>query len=57
VVAAGGDGGMPSQLAPLVAGALAHGRLERHDQLSHFGPQEAPDEVAAAIRAALALGP
>ena len=56
VVAAGGDGGMPSSLAPLVAGALPRGRLERHDSLSHFGPQEAPTEVAAAIRAALALG-
>jgi pimeloyl-ACP methyl ester carboxylesterase len=56
VVAAGGDGGMPAQLAPMVAGALPRGRLERHEDLSHFGPQEAPAAVAAAIRAALDLG-
>jgi pimeloyl-ACP methyl ester carboxylesterase len=56
VVAAGGDGGMPALVAPLVAGALPRGRLERHPSLSHFGPQEAPEAVAAAIRDALALG-
>jgi pimeloyl-ACP methyl ester carboxylesterase len=55
VVATGGDGGMPARMAAVVAGALPHGRLERHDDLTHFGPQEAPAQVAAAIRAALAL--
>lgn len=56
VVAAGGDGGGPVMMAPLLADALPHGRLERHPQLSHFGPMEDPPLVAEAIRRALALG-
>jgi pimeloyl-ACP methyl ester carboxylesterase len=56
VVAAGGDSGGPAQMAPLIAGALPHGRLERHETLTHFGPVEDPPAIAAAIRSALALG-
>jgi pimeloyl-ACP methyl ester carboxylesterase len=55
VVAVGGDGQAPAMLGPLVADVLPHGRLERHPQLSHFGPLEGPPVVAAAIRAALGL--
>jgi pimeloyl-ACP methyl ester carboxylesterase len=54
-VAMSGDGSMPAQIAPLVAEALPHGRLERHPRLTHFGPMEDPAAVAAAIRAALGL--
>jgi hypothetical protein len=54
-VAAGGDGGAPGMLAPVIAGALPHGRLERHPQLSHFGPLEDPPLVAEAIGRALGL--
>jgi len=56
VVAAGGDAGAPGMMAPVVADALPHGRLERHPQLSHFGPMEDPPLVAEAIRRALGLG-
>ena len=55
-VAAGGDGDGPAQVAPLVADALANGRLERYPHLSHFGPMEDPAGVAAAIGTALDLG-
>jgi pimeloyl-ACP methyl ester carboxylesterase len=40
---------IPSQVAPLVAAALGNGRLERHDELTHFGPMEAPRHLAASI--------
>jgi pimeloyl-ACP methyl ester carboxylesterase len=53
IVAASGDGGMPATIAPLVAEALPRGRLERFDQLGHFGPMQDPAAVAAAIRAFL----
>jgi pimeloyl-ACP methyl ester carboxylesterase len=56
VVAAGGDQDGPAQFAPAIAAALPHGRLERHPDLSHFGPMEDPPAVAAAIRAGLGLG-
>jgi pimeloyl-ACP methyl ester carboxylesterase len=39
----------PAAFAPAAADALPNGRLEHFDHLSHFGPLEAPDEVAAAI--------
>ena len=56
VVAASGDQDGPAQFAPAVAAALPHGRLERHPDLTHFGPMENPPAVAAAIRAGLGLG-
>jgi pimeloyl-ACP methyl ester carboxylesterase len=55
-IVVGGDGGMPAQLAPLVARALPHGRLEPHPELTHFGPMEDPPAMAASVRAALGLG-
>ena len=41
----------PVAFAPDVAAALPQGDLERHDHLGHFGPLEAPAELAASIRA------
>jgi pimeloyl-ACP methyl ester carboxylesterase len=55
-VAAGGDGRPPAGMAPLIADALPHGRLERFTHLSHFGPMEDPAGIAAAIRTSLGLG-
>ena len=55
-VAISGDPVGPAQAAPLIADALPAGRLERHPQLTHFGPMEDPDGMAAAVRAALAPG-
>lgn len=49
VVAAGGDGGPPAQLAPGIAGELPHGRLEVVDGLGHFGPLQDPDAAAASV--------
>lgn len=40
---------LPAQMAPLVAEALGNCRFERHDELTHFGPMEAPAEIAASI--------
>jgi pimeloyl-ACP methyl ester carboxylesterase len=54
-VAVGGDGAPPAHVAPLVAEALPEGRLERHPDLTHFGPMEDPAGMAAAVRAALDL--
>ncbi len=48
-IAAGGDGGPPSVFAPTVADTVPHGRLERFDQLGHFGPMEDPAAIADAI--------
>ncbi|MBK5221882.1 MAG: alpha/beta hydrolase, partial [Acidimicrobiia bacterium] len=42
----------PADNADAVAAALPLGRLERHDDLGHFGPLEAPDRIAGCIRAA-----
>lgn len=53
VVAAGGDGAPPAAVAPAIAAALAHGRHETFPHLTHFGPLEAPEAVAAAVRGAL----
>jgi pimeloyl-ACP methyl ester carboxylesterase len=55
-VAVSGDAAGPAFLGPLVADALAHGRLERHPTLTHFGPMQDPAGMAAAVRAALELG-
>lgn len=56
VVAVGGEAQGPGAMGPAIAGALPHGRVERHPELTHFGPMEAPAGVADAIRQALALG-
>lgn len=40
----------PSSFAPPIVSALPHGRLERHDDLGHFGPLEDPATIARAIR-------
>lgn len=45
---AGGDS-LPAQVAPLVADALGNCRFEGHDDLTHFGPMEAPREIATSI--------
>lgn len=42
----------PAMLAPAIAAALPHGRLEDHPTLGHFGPMEDPVAIAAAIRSA-----
>ena len=52
-IAAGDDFG-PALVAPLVADAIPNGRLERFDDLDHFGPLEDParfaDRIAALAR-------
>lgn len=50
VVACGDDGGVPAAFAPAIADALPNGRLERHEHIGHFGPLQAPDHLAAAVR-------
>lgn len=54
VVAAGGVDddahALPALVASFVAEALGHGRLERHRELSHLGPMEAPADIAASIQ-------
>jgi len=54
-VAVGGEASPPSLFGPAVVDALPHGRLERHDDLTHFGPMEDPATMARAARAALGL--
>jgi pimeloyl-ACP methyl ester carboxylesterase len=54
-VVASGDGAPPSWAAPHIAAALPHGRSLTMEQLTHFGPMEDPDAVAAAIAADLLL--
>jgi pimeloyl-ACP methyl ester carboxylesterase len=49
-IAAGRDDGFgPATFAPLLVERLANGRLERFDDLGHFGPLEDPDRLATAI--------
>ena len=50
-VACGADTPGPATFAPDIVAALPDGRLERHPHLGHFGPLEAPSELAGAIRA------
>jgi pimeloyl-ACP methyl ester carboxylesterase len=50
VVACGRDEPGPALFAGPVAAALPHGSIERHAPLGHFGPLEAPEICAAAIR-------
>jgi pimeloyl-ACP methyl ester carboxylesterase len=45
----------PASFADAVAERLPAGRLEVHDELGHFGPQQAPAAMARSIRAALRL--
>lgn len=54
-VAVSGDRAGPAQIAPRIADALPSGRLERHPTLTHFGPMEDPERMAAAVSAALDL--
>lgn len=50
VVACGGaDLGMVADMAPALAAALPHARLERHPRLGHFGPLQDPTTIAASI--------
>ncbi|MFN0089964.1 MAG: alpha/beta fold hydrolase [Acidimicrobiales bacterium] len=52
VIACGGTaplGEPPAMVAPLVAAALGAGRLERFEHLTHFGPMEDPETIAASI--------
>jgi pimeloyl-ACP methyl ester carboxylesterase len=41
----------PAAFAAELAAALPHGLLQHHEHLSHFGPMEAPSELAASVRA------
>ena len=41
----------PVTFAPDIVAALPQGELERHDHLGHFGPLEAPAELASSVRA------
>ena len=41
----------PASFAGPIAAALPAGRLEVHEHLTHFGPLEAPSELAASVRA------
>jgi pimeloyl-ACP methyl ester carboxylesterase len=49
VVGRGAEDVGPALFAPAVAEALPQGRLEPFAHLGHFGPLEAPDEVAASV--------
>jgi pimeloyl-ACP methyl ester carboxylesterase len=51
LVAAGGNPDGPIQYGVAAVEALPHGRLEVHEHLTHFGPLEAPTELAASVRA------
>lgn len=45
----------PAMVAAAVADRLPLGHLESHPELGHFGPQQAPDAMAASITAAFGL--
>ena len=52
VVACGGEPVRTGHRSAVSAAeALPHGRLEVHEHLTHFGPLEAPTELAASVRA------
>lgn len=53
-VVGSGDDGHPAKIAPLIAEALPHGRLDLWPDRTHSGPFEDPQRCAAAIIAALA---
>ncbi len=42
----------PAAVAPAIADALPHGRLEEHPDLGHFGPLQHPAAIATSIRRA-----
>jgi pimeloyl-ACP methyl ester carboxylesterase len=44
----------PAQFADAIVAGLPNATLEVHEDLGHFGPQQAPDVMAASIRRALA---
>jgi hypothetical protein len=48
----GGPG--PASFAAPIVERLPDGTLEAHDELTHFGPQQAPEAMAESIRAAFA---
>ncbi len=52
-VVVGNDTGPPAMVAPQVAAMLPQGTLERHDDLTHFGPLQDPARIAASIAASL----
>ncbi len=52
-IAVSGDGAPPATVGASVVAALPHGRLETWPDLTHFGPLEAPERIAAAIAEAL----
>jgi pimeloyl-ACP methyl ester carboxylesterase len=47
----------PARTLPSLAARLPHARLERYEELSHFGPMEDPLRVGAAIVAAVGPSP
>lgn len=49
VIVTGGALAGPAAFAPQIADALPAGRLEVHAHLGHFGPLEAPAELAASV--------
>jgi pimeloyl-ACP methyl ester carboxylesterase len=51
LVVCGGETAGPAAFAPAVAEALPAGQLEGHPHLGHFGPLEAPGELAASAAA------
>ena len=51
VIACSGEPLGPAMFAPPIAEALPNGALEVHEHLTHFGPLEAPSELAASVRA------
>jgi pimeloyl-ACP methyl ester carboxylesterase len=55
-LATGGDAVGPAQIAPMIADRLPNVTLERHPEVTHFGPMEDPAGMAASVRAALDLG-
>ena len=54
VIACGGSLAGPATHGVSAAEALPQGRLEVHEHLTHFGPLEAPTELAASVRALVA---
>ncbi len=53
-VARGGDDAPPANLAAAIVARLPAGRLERFDDLDHFGPMTDPERVGEAVAGALA---
>jgi pimeloyl-ACP methyl ester carboxylesterase len=51
VIAGGGEPDGPILFASSAVELLPHGQLEVHQHLGHFGPLEAPTELAASVRA------